>query len=287
MQIQTTFSQFRFRDHRRQSLTLAFVAALSLLFMGCEASKVQRAGVTSLGSTEPVVRGTEPPPPLSGQDPLPGYFESAPKTDCSAVAHPGQGFEAFMTAYIDPQTRRYIYDRTRLRISKPHPQWSLSDSHYMQIFRFEEDLSGRSYNSQAVEIRFQPRFGNREYLETTLTRISGPDLMTLIQEHNLGDQGVTLVNFFDHFFMTLEDLDLKYEGLTFAFYDANAQNPSQAQATADALIPLFIVNPNTYRAFREGTTLPELHPLWSLRNSAFTDEDYFTRANEFCRQFML
>ncbi len=272
-----------FKAHKGRHIQLALLVSLSLLFLGCEASKVQRVVQTDMSSRDGSRGSNFPtlPDGPSGGD----LCQSEICSDCGRVAHSGQSFEAVLSSYVDPQTRAYILDLVRLRITQPVANWSTSDSEYMQIFRFEEDESGRRFNNQAVEISFQKKYGDRRYLPTTLTQISKAGLMELISRHSLGDDGVSLTNFFEHFIMTLRDIDLIYEGFTFAFYDAESADPSEAVARADTLIPSFIANPNKYAAFRQNTSLPRLHPLYHLRNSTMNDDQYFYKANEFCLMF--
>ncbi|MCB0357342.1 MAG: hypothetical protein KDD40_10060 [Bdellovibrionales bacterium] len=183
-----------------------------------------------------------------------------------------------VTAYLNPVTNLYEWDLIRMEIKDFPPQLKDKDTFYIQFFRWQEDTPNQPYtNSAPVGVYFQYQDGT--WLNNTpITSLSKNVIEELIANNNL--QNVTLNNFLSKVVLVLSGMDLEYDAVMINTYDSAAG--SDALTSTNVLLPAFEADPNLYALTHPATHLQELHPNWDLRDSGYTQWQYFQETQNLC-----
>lgn len=261
------------RLNLKQTLTLSLLALSLPLLTACGASKVgPQTSSADYASRNHPGNNTDADGNPSGTT---VYAECAPIPDNSS------NIEGRMTTFYHPTSGEFIPEYIRLQFDLLPSEVTTTSTHYIQMFKWLVDSSGkRKYGSAAVGFYFQLK-STKEYLNSSpLNTISKATLQNIISNKGLSSKGVSLSNFFDKVILVLDGMDLTYDAIAFAHYD-DAQG-SSALTWAEALLPAFAANPNSYAATHSSSILRELHPFWSYRNASHTDEQYRTESMNYC-----
>ena len=165
-------------------------------------------------------------------------------------------------------------DRVRVRLTSIAAEFSQSSGLSLQFFRWTVDAAGTN--------RIEPVNFNVDVntFAGPMTISSNRNSLTLADVNTLAQQSGIMMNsvqdFFNNVTLTVIGTDYYWSALKVVLY-----NGTTAVAQADALLPVFAANPNTYAATHH-STLSQLHPFWSQRTQAASDADWVLRSKNYC-----
>lgn len=209
-----------------------------------------------------------------------------PLADCNQVDGLEFGLKGATSTYYDPTSNSYILDLIRFKLNEVPNEIATTDTHYMQIFAWypTDNYGNRAYSS-AVRMYFMLH-GTGEIINQNkpVTTLSRNSIQQMIVDYNLSKKGITDVEtFFDAVVIHLQGMDMTYDAMTIALYDAN--QGQDAYGRIDSLLPAFSANPNTYMASHPTVSLQELHPNFARRFSGMSDQAYLNITDNFCKEF--
>lgn len=264
------------RSFFTQGLRIGTTAFLIFLSFGCGSSK---SSVVKSNSNELTSRI-----PDADLDANPNALIA----DCNGAKNESMGLEIQLSSYYIPGSNQIASDLIRMHMSQIPSQIVNSDSYYLQLFRWYEDVPGqRNLNSKPVEFYFQSKVTGKLINESKpQDKISKAVIQNMIVEAKaLGSgSGITLSNFFQAHIVLLTGIELQYDALTLALY--NAEQGSAATSWQEILIPSFYANPTTYASTHPSSALQQLHPNWPYQQSGWSEQDYFSQTEKFCQSFL-
>lgn len=254
----------------RQSMVIGLLALCLPLVTACGASKSGgKSTSTDLASRDNPSNGSSN-----------GGSNTKVYAECTPIKENNADIEGRLTTFYHPTSGAFYPEYIRLKFDRLPAEVTTTSTHYMQLFKWYIDASGkRKYATSSVGFYFQLK-SNKKYLNSTpLNVISKATLQNIITDNGIGSS-VTLTNFFDKVILVLEGMSLNYDAVAFALYDES--KGTTAIASVDSLLPAFSANPNTYASEHSSSTLRELHPFWSYRNGNHTDEQYRNESLNHC-----
>ncbi len=251
-------------------ILIVLLALVSWSLMSCGASKVPSSGSSDFPSRSPV----------DSNDPNEGLL-----AECNELRDTDLGIAAQLATYYNPNTGVVVNDNISMHIEKLPSVIYSNTNHYLQIFKWSEDTPGqRITHPNPVQIFFVQR-GTGTWINKNepVTTISKNIIQNTIVKYKLGDSGTNENNFFDNYHIVLTGLDLIYDAILIAFYDATKGTASYGWV--EALLPAFAADPNIYAKSHPAIGLQRLHPMYSRRSSGMTEEDFRAETDVFCEAF--
>lgn len=210
----------------------------------------------------------------------PGGAESGWLSNCNQIVTNSVGVAGPVSTYFDPNTNQFLEDLIRLKFNEFPVELITTSNHYIQIFRWQENTPGKPvYNTTPVDIYFILKNTGQQVQANPVQVLSKNSIQKVIQDNNLN---ITADRFFASVIMVLDGMDLAWDAMTVALYDAPNSAPIDS---VDVLLPAFDANPNTYAADHLATSLRTLHPMWAYKDRGYSDEDFYQFTNELCKGF--
>lgn len=236
---------------------------IGLLLMGCGASKVNN---TTSSSNSPISLG----PKLYA--------------DCGGFQKASTGTQGVVSTFVSGGN--YVQDLIKLKFTQINSNVVTNANNYIQIFRWSESNGTRQANPTPVYIVAVLKSTNA-YLNNGAAawdRISKANIESLITAQDLGKQGIDASNFMANVYFVIAGMDVQYQGMSLAFFDTSVGSASTDYI--DVLLPAYDANPNTYASSKPaGSSLPALHPNWTLRGSGMTNQQFKDATAVYCQQF--
>ncbi|MCB0392177.1 MAG: hypothetical protein KDD58_12875 [Bdellovibrionales bacterium] len=253
------------------NLKLIFLSVLTVVFVGCSASKKT---VSEDGSSN---QGSRSTPNTDGSN-----TDADSKIEYFALCNDfsGTNLTGVVTNYLNPVTNQYVWDHIRMELAEAPDQLKEKDSFYIQFFKWQEETAGSPYtNPAAVGIYFQYEDGTwlNDKLISTLSKNT---IEQLINDNNLTD--VTVDNFLDKVILVLSGIEIEYDALMINTYDAEVG--TTALTTTNVLLPAFAADPNLYAETHAATSLQMLHPNYDIRGGGYTQWQYFQETQALCNK---
>jgi len=236
---------------------------IGLMLMGCGANKVINTTSSSTGITN-----------------------IGPKlyADCGGFQKPSTGTQGVVSTFVSGGN--YVPDLIKMKLTQINSNIATSTNNYIQIFRWSESNGTRQVNPTPAYIVAVLK-SNNTYLNNGAAawdRISKSNIENVITAYDLGKQGIDAANFIANVYFVISGMDTQYQGMSLAFFDTNAGSASTDYI--DVLLPAYDANPNTYAASKPaGSSLPALHPNWSLRSTGMTNQQFKDATTVYCQQF--
>lgn len=257
--------------HTRQILLYGLVVWMAFAGLGCGSNKVPAGGG---GRSDLSSRSSDV------NDSGTGYTNSGAVAECNQFKLSDYGLTGQLSTYY--QSSQLVLDYINLNLSDVPDVILTTSNHYIQIFRWHEDIPGHPvHNTQPVQMFFVQRGTGKKIAEDApVDVLSKATIQNLITKYSLNSNGITVSNFFDTHLIVLKGMDITYDAITVALYDHS--QGSQAYAWVDALLPAFTANPNGYANEHKSTTLRNLHPMYDRRNSGMSDSAFKQEIEKAC-----
>lgn len=245
---------------------IVFTILAGIITLGCGASKkVSESGSSESSSRTPIDGNSSSNTTSSAK-----YFGL-----CNEFSNIDIGGNA--TVFLNPATGKIVQDLIRLELSNLPQDLASNENFYFQIFRWgQEKDSAAQVNSSPTDIYFQNSDGT--YINSEpYDNIS----KTIIEEAvaNSTEPNLTTTNFFNKITIVLAGVDYSYDAIMINAYETS--NGSGALSSLNVLLPPYAADPNIYFETHHAN-LAELHPLYDIKNSGLTEEDFYSRTQDFC-----
>ena len=189
---------------------------------------------------------------------------------CNAFDDPNTRLGGRIATYYNASA--FVEDQLRVRLMTLTTSFD-SSGYSLQFFRWKSDINGTtSLDSTPLSFTI---YNGTTALSSAMTTINAATVGYLRQSSGIGTSSS---DFFNKVTIVVSGVDNTWEVLKIVLY-----NGQTAVGNADALMPLFSANPNTYGA-NHAAVLNGLHPFWSQRTTAYTDAQWVTNSNQNCFQ---
>ena len=166
-------------------------------------------------------------------------------------------------------------DKVRLRITSLDSKFDTSSTAYVKFFRWQVAADGTTtLDSNPLEFTVETGTNFVKTISNRLTQISLNDVASLRTANFIS--GTTSIDFFANTAIVLQNVGYDWSAVKVVLYDGTS-----TVATADALMPVFTANPNTY-ATNHSSILAALHPMWNRRADNISDSDWVSRFSGYC-----
>lgn len=166
-------------------------------------------------------------------------------------------------------------DRVRIRFTSMSEKFDQSSNVHMQMFRWKAFSDGSTQvDSTPLNMIVEKGTVGAYPISGVMTSFNLLNLTKLRAQGGVG--GTTTQSFFDDTVFVVIGLDYDWQALKIVLYDG-----ATVIGQADVLLPVFMVNPNTYGKSHPDV-LNQLHPFWTTRTSGATDADWASRAKSYC-----
>jgi hypothetical protein len=166
----------------------------------------------------------------------------------------------------------FVEDQLRVRLTSLTTSFD-SNNYDLQFFRWKADANGAA-TLDSAPLSFTIYNGTTA-ISAAMTTINSTTVGYLRQQTGIGTSSS---DFFNKVTIVVSGVDNSWEVLKAVLYSGPT-----AIASADALMPLFAANPNTYGA-NHAAVLSSLHPFWSQRGNSSTDAQWVSYSNQNCFQ---
>ena len=197
------------------------------------------------------------------------------------------GFVGKISTYYSPVTETFETDYVRLQLSHSPSELLSSDSHYLRMRMWREDISGEKvYSSQSASMFFVNRMtGATLRADNQVDYLSKSVIQEVISSNSLSSFGVTVSNFFDRHLIVLTGISFEYDVLQIALFDKSQETATSPVSWVEVLIPAFYADPKDYNAFHQSPALRRLHPYHGQEDNGWTRSQYELSAAQMCQGF--
>lgn len=184
---------------------------------------------------------------------------------CNRFSSEETKLEGKMMTYTAPDGTAHD-DIIRLRLNGLNNTFDTNSKYTIKIFRWSAMADGNGGTPEEAEFRLElpssatPLSGYMNYINMAdVTRI----------KNQYGITATKAEDFFRQVDFLVFDVDLTWDVLKIVLYEAKSASDWVSIGDADALIPAFSANPNTY-AEDHVALLTSMHPFWNDRTRADT-----------------
>lgn len=258
-----------------QSLKILGLSLLCTNLLSCGASKVPNS--SSLSSrVAPVPGGSV------GTGGTLTYYAECNK----AVSNNGLATTVYLSTYYD-YYGQYISDKINFKFAQVPNDLMRDGDLYFQIYPWRIDSNGsRQVSNVPLSFYFIQRGTGTINTPQPINYISLDQVNNVISSNNLSNRGIDANNFFTHHNLILLNVDLQFDAILMVLYRKKSEGNSDVVGTADALIPAFYANPNSYKEKNPYPDLYNLHPLKAYAGSYSNDKEYQNLADQICQGFL-
>lgn len=227
------------------------VALTSLIFSAC--SKSSSSSTTNTGGTTSAA--------------------STVNASCNAFTDANNIFGGRIATYYSGSS--FVEDQLRVRVTNLSSSFD-SGNYSLKFFRMKADASG--YNLDSAPLTFTIYAGTQA-ISQPMTSITSATVQSLKSSSGVSSTSSSSSDFFNRTTIVVSGVDNSWQILKAALYTSDGR----VATDANALMPLFAANPNTY-ASTHVSLLSNLHPLNSVASSNYSDAQYVNLTNQNCFQ---
>ena len=189
---------------------------------------------------------------------------------CNAFLSSDANFGGRIETYY--LNNNFVEDQLRVRITNLTSSFD-ANNYTLQFYRWQSDINGNA-TLDSTPLTFTI-YNGTQVLSSAMTSISGSQVSNLRSNTGIGSSSA---DFFAKTTIVVGGVDNTWQVLKPVIYAGTS-----AVASADALMPLFSANPNTYIA-SHAALLNNLHPFYAQRTNGYTDAQYVSLSNQNCFQ---
>lgn len=164
----------------------------------------------------------------------------------------------------------FVEDKVRVRLTTLTAAFD-TNGYTVQFFRWNANSAG-SVSLDSTPLSFTIYYGTTA-ISSAMTSIDSAAVTALRNQTGIGTSSS---DFFNRTSIVVSGVDNSWQVLKTVLY-----NGSTAIADADALMPLFLANPNTYAASHPAV-LNGLHPFYADRANGYADAQWVQLSNQNC-----
>lgn len=240
------------KNQMKSFFTITLSVATLFAFVAC--------GKSSDSSTPDTGNGTGATTPI----------ESTLNAQCNGFDSSGIRLGGRIATFYEGQN--FVEDKLRVRVTTLTNAFD-TNGYTLQFFRWNATNSGAtSLDSNPLSFTI---YNGTQPISSAMTSIDSQTVTALRSQTGIGTSSS---DFFNRTTIVVSGVDNSWQVLKTVLYSGQ-----QALAQADALMPLFLANPNTYAASHP-SILNGLHPFASSASSGYTDSQWVQLSNKNCFQ---
>lgn len=175
---------------------------------------------------------------------------------------------------IETFTSNGSIDQTKLKVRVTSLSSAFDSQGYnLEFFQWKADASGPTLQTSPLSFSI---YYNNQQISGEMTQLNSATISSL--KASTGIPSSNSQDFLSRVTIVIDSTDSSWEVLKVALYGGTS-----TVVDTDSLMPVFYANPNTY-ASTHVSILSSVHPFYSQRSQAYTDQQWVNYSNQNCFQ---